>query len=234
MRTVAITSVKGAPGVTTTALLLASMLERSVVVEADLDGSSLAIRYGLGREPGLTTLAAATSGEAHIWRDHAQDAGGVAVLVGPDSAATARSLWNTAGDAITARLAATDTIAVVDSGRFRTPTPILRAADIVLVAVTPVADQLVALNHQLPVLRAEVRGVVEVLLIGAGPYSSSDVETALDVEVIAYLPDDRAAADALRIGGIRSRLGRSRLARATRDLATHIEARLTNEERAAS
>ena len=59
MKVVALASVRGAPGVTTTSLLLASTFEDAPVVEADLDGGVLAVRYGLGREPGLTTLAAA-------------------------------------------------------------------------------------------------------------------------------------------------------------------------------
>src|SRR3546814_13554520 len=64
-----------------------------LLVEADLSGGVLAVRYGLGREPGLTSLAAANPTEEGGWLDHAQDAGGVPVLVGPDSpeAAEARS-----------------------------------------------------------------------------------------------------------------------------------------------
>ena len=81
MTTVALTSVRGAPGVTTTSLLLASVLEGAVLVEADLTGGVVAVRYQLGREPGLTTLAAANPHDTEGWREHAQDAGGVPVLV---------------------------------------------------------------------------------------------------------------------------------------------------------
>ena len=48
MTTVALTSVRGAPGVTTTSLLLASVLKGSVLVEADLTGGVVAVRP---REP---------------------------------------------------------------------------------------------------------------------------------------------------------------------------------------
>jgi hypothetical protein len=233
MRTVAMLSVKGAPGVTTTSLLVASGIDDVVVVEADLDGSSLAVRYGLGREPGLTTLAASTSRSGEIWREHAQDAGGVPVLVGPDAPATAQSLWSTAGDNIAAKLASASGVAIVDAGRFRTPTPIIRSADLALVAVAPVADQLIALGHYLPVLHREIGGALAVVLIGTGPYSAVDVNKALDVEVIAHLPED-GAAETLRIGGSRARLGRSRLARASRELSQRIAEWCTTEERAAS
>lgn len=234
MRTVAVTSVKGAPGVTTTALLVASRIEGAVVLEADLDGSSLAVRYGLGREPGLTTLAAATSREPEAWREHAQDAGGVAVLVGPDAAGTAGSLWKMAGDTIAARLARADGVRVVDAGRFRGPSPMLQVADLVLVAVNPVADQLVALSHRLSELRSTTSGHVAVLLVGAGPYTAHNVEADLDVDVIAHLPHDPAAAETLRVGGAGGRLGRSRLARASTDLATLIQQRLADDPAAPS
>ena len=79
MRAVALCSARGAPGVTTTALLVASHLD-AVMVEADLSGGVVAIRYGLGREPGLVTLAAANPHEPGGWLDHAQNAGGIPVL----------------------------------------------------------------------------------------------------------------------------------------------------------
>lgn len=85
MTTIALTSIRGAPGVTTTSLLLASVLGGAPVVEVDLSGGVIAVRYELGREPGLTTLAAANPRDPGGWRDHAQDAGGIPVLVGPDA-----------------------------------------------------------------------------------------------------------------------------------------------------
>lgn len=227
MRTVTFTSIKGAPGVTTTALLVASRIDGAVVVEADQDGSALAVRYGLGHEPGLTTFAAATSRDPGMWRDHAQDAGGVPVLVGPDAAGTAQSLWKMAGDTIAARLAAADGVAVIDVGRFGAPAPMLRAADLLVVVVNPVADQLVALSHRLDTLRTAIAGDVVVLAVGSGPYNGTDIAADLGVEVIGHLPDDPAAADTLRDGGGRARFGRSRLARAAGELAAVIEDRLT-------
>lgn len=227
MRIVTLTSARGAPGVTTTALLLASTFDDAPVVEADLDGGVLAVRYGLGREPGLTTFAASSPEDPERWRAHAQDAGGVPVLVGPDAPGACASLWRTGGERITHKLLAADGVAVVDAGRLRTPVPIVVASDLVAVLVCPVAEQLVALAHLLPTLRQAIRGHVSVVLVGEGPYGSADVERSLEVMVLGELPDDRAAADALRNGGTsRARLARSRLVRAVTALGADVSAAL--------
>lgn len=225
MRIVTLASVRGAPGVTTTSLLLASTLTDAVVVEADLDGGVLAVRYGLGREPGLTTLAASGSDDGDGWRAHAQDAGGVPVLVGPDSPSASAALWRSAGERITHKIAAADGVAVVDAGRLRSPVPIVAASDLLTILVCPVAEQLVTLTHLLPSLRQAVRGQVGVVLVGDGPYRVSDVEGSIDVRVLGELPDDRDAAELLRTGaGSRARLGRSRLARAATALGEAVSA----------
>ena len=141
MNVVTLASVRGAPGVTTASLLLASTLADGLVVEADLDGGVLAIRYGLGREPGLTTFAAAGPDDGSGWRAHAQDAGGVPVLVGPDAPSSSVALWRTAGERITRELVASDGVAVVDAGRLRSPSPVVAASDLLVILVQPVAEQ---------------------------------------------------------------------------------------------
>lgn len=214
MKVISLASIRGAPGVTTTAVLLASTFADGLVVEADLDGGVLAVRYGLGREPGLTTFAAGGPGAGEGWRAHAQDAGGVPVLVGPDAPAASTSVWRTAGERITHKLVAADGVAIVDAGRLRSPVPIVAASDLLAVFVNPVADQLVALTHLVPTLRQAVRGRVAVVLVGDGPYGVEDVERAVGVSVIGQLPNDPDAAEVLRVGGSRSHLARSQLARA--------------------
>lgn len=222
MRVVSLASVRGAPGVTTTALLLASALPDGLVVEADLDGGVLAIRYGLGREPGLTTFAAGGSEGDGGWRAHAQAAGGVPVLVGPDAPGASASLWRTAGERVTHKLVAADGVAVVDAGRLRAPVPIVAASDLLAVLVNPVADQLVALTHLVPSLGQAVRGRLGIVLVGDGPYRAAEVERSVGVSVLGELPHDPDAAEALRDGGTRSRLARSRLARAVGALAVEV------------
>ena len=91
----------------------------------------------------------------------------------------------------------------------------------------PVAEQLVALTHHLPMLRQAIRGQVVIVLVGDGPYSATDVERSLGSKVLGELPDDRDAAEALRDGhASRARVARSRLARAVAALATDVCAAL--------
>ena len=56
---VAMVSVKGAPGVTTLAVGLATRWPRgeAVVVEADPAGGDLSARFGLAHDPGLAAMA---------------------------------------------------------------------------------------------------------------------------------------------------------------------------------
>jgi hypothetical protein len=227
MRIVAIVSLRGAPGVSTTSIMVASTFADGLVVEADLDGGILAARYGLGREPGLTTLAA----DPHAgggWRAHAQDAGGVPVLVGPDAPAAAMSLWHTAGERLTETLLAANGTAVVDAGRMRRPGPLMAIADLCVVMVRPIAEELVTLTHALPGLLSVVHGPVGVVLAGAGPYRPDDIECALDIDVVGVLPEDPGTVDALQRGfASGARIGRSRLGRAIAGLADAVHDRLT-------
>lgn len=225
MRVVTLASVRGAPGVTTTSLLLASTYDDAVVVEADLDGGVLAVRYGLGREPGLTTLAAAGASESGTWRAHAQDAGGVPVLVGPDAPAPTASLWRAAGERITQSLSVAEGVAVVDAGRLRSPVPLVTASHLLLLLVRPVAEQLVALSHVLPAARQTIRGEIAAVLVGEGPYRAADVEDSLAVAVMGELPSDPAA-EILRDGGSGARLARSRLARSVNALGDRVSSHL--------
>jgi hypothetical protein len=220
-------SVRGAPGVTTTSLLLAGRLVGAVLAEADLAGGVLAVRYQLGREPGLTTIAAAGSIEPEGWRDHAQSAGGVSVLVGPDAPETSGSMWQRAGSRLGAVLAGIDAPVVVDAGRLSDRTPLVGLARLVVVMVRPIAEDLVALAHRLGALRETTPTVnVGVVLVGEGPYRASDVAGPLEVEVLGTLPDDPGAAELLRGGGRAGTLRRSRLARAVIPLAGTVISRL--------
>ncbi len=224
MRVVGIGSVRGAPGVTTTSMLVAGTLPGSVaLVEADLAGGAIAVRYGLGREPGLTTLAAAGPVDGDGWRAHAQDAGGVAVLVGPDSPDSARALWRRAGDRLGRNLTASDATVVVDLGRVSDDLPLRDEMSLLVVLVRPVAEHLVTLSHRLPALRRQVRQV-GVVLVGDGNYRPADVADPLGVDVLGVLPHDARAAEALCGDGRSVNLTRSRLFRATSAVAATIEA----------
>jgi len=231
MTVVTLGSVRGAPGVTTTALLLAGAVEGAVLVDADLAGGTLAVRYDLGREPGLTTLAAARSEDPQEWKSHAQDAGGVAVLVGPDDPDTSEALWQGTGHRLLAQLRQVDApLVVADAGRLDPGFPLLAASDLVVVLVRPIAEHLVTLSHRLTSLRRGRTRHLAVILVGDGPYSSDEIRTSLEVEVIGDLPFDERAASMLIDGGrSRTSLARTRLARAAAGVGAEME-RLANEQ----
>lgn len=227
MKTVALCSARGAPGVTTTSLLLAARMEGAALVEADLAGGVLAVRYGLGREPGLITMAASNPAQSGGWLDHAQDAGGVAVLVGPDSGEAAESLWRSAGERIASVLDRSDGWAVVDAGRVGRRSVVVDSADLVMVLLRPVAEEVVTAAHAIGSLHRSTRGTVSAVLVGDGPYRADDVEQALGCAVLAHLPDDAGTANHLRDGGTSSRaVARSRLARSVAGLGDVIDVRL--------
>lgn len=217
-------SLRGSPGVTTACVLLAGCFARGVVVEADRDGGVLAVRHGLGREPGLTTLAGARGPIG--WEAHAQSVGGVPVLVGPESLERTGALWSHAGDRLVNALTTPadgdgEVDVVVDVGRFASswpPAGLGQVASGVVVVVRPVAEQLVGLTQHLG--RWSAAGwPVGVVLAGVGPYRARDVADGLGVPVLGVLPEDRRAAATLADGGSARVLARSPLARAVRTLA---------------
>jgi hypothetical protein len=223
MTVIALGSVRGAPGVTTAAMLLAAAIDDAIVVEADLNGGVIAVRYALGREPGLTTLAAERPAEGDGWTAHAQLAGETPVMVGPDSPDGARALWHSAGERLEAHLDRFDATVVADLGRLVRGSPVLAVAGLTLVLAQPTAEHLVALNHRLSWLRDASRGPVGVVLVGSGPYRSADLEP-WGVEVLGTLPDDPRAATAMCEGGPALLVRRSLLARSAMTLAADLSA----------
>lgn len=216
-------SARGAPGATTAALAVASWLDDGVLIEADSAGGVLALRYGLGREPGLATLIAARgSGEL---LDHAQRLpGGLPVVVGPESASRATHLWRTGGAGIARATTATDHTVVVDVGRLLPDSPargIVATADRVAVVCRPEAEQLIAAADILHGLRGD-GAQAGLVLVGEGPYSRSDVSAQLGCRVHGVLADDQRGAAALASPHGSRALARSALLRSARSLAATL------------
>ena len=225
-------SARSSPGATTTALAVASCVAGAVLVEADVDGGQLAVRYGLGREPGLATLAGVRVGlSADLVRSHAQALpGGLAVLVGPDSPARAELLWRSAGARLASGLAAlAETVVVADAGRLGPASAgrlLAPSASIVAVVARPEAAELLAAAERAREL-AELAPVVGLVLVGDGPHRSGEVERQLGCQVLGIVADDRRAAEGLLGGSGRRSLARSALARSARQLAEDLLARTT-------
>ena len=221
MTTIVVGSVRSA-GATTVALALAGWLDPVVLVEADPDGGVLALRYGLTREPGLLTLATSRDVDVDSLMEHTQRlAGGLRVVVAPESPERAAHLLQTAGARVAALLASPIGLdVVIDAGRLAPRSPSLcfaSAASVVLVVARPRAEELIAAAERVSSLRAE--GVdAGAVLIGAGPYSAADVTTQLGCPVIGSIAEDPRAARALAEGGRRQAFARSALARSARAL----------------
>jgi hypothetical protein len=228
MKLIGLGSVRGAPGATTSSLLIASALPGpTLVLEADLHGGVLAARYGLGREPGLTTLAAAGALSADEWQEHAQDAGGVPVIVGPDDPIRARSIWRRAEPRIGQALRDCEATCVVDLGRINEESPLSSELALLVVLVRPIPEHLVTLAHQLPALR-HAASRIGVVLTGTGEYRATDVADALEVEVIGSLPHDPRAASMLVRGGQRWGGSRTPLYRSISTVAGTVDAALAS------
>ena len=209
MAIVALVSASGSPGVTTTALGLALLWPRPVMlVEADpTGGSGLLAGYFRGTreyDSGLIELALTASNLSDALADVARPIEGthVSFVAGTRShtqASALRDLWaplaETLGD-----LEATGQDVVVDAGRLGlngSPEPLLDAADLALLVSRTTLPALSALRSWADALRRpsldwHQSGVV--LVAEGQPYGAREVASVVNLPVLASLPDDPDAA----------------------------------------
>lgn len=203
MTTIALAAVKGAPGVSTLALALASTWpepRQVTVVEADPDGGVLAARRMLTPEPGLVTLAAALRRDAATLSPHTQPIGvDASAVVAPVSAEQTRAALLTAGQRLARALDTADGDVVVDCGRLTPMSPAIDVAchaDTTVLLIRPRAEDVAAVRVRIDAVRAA--GVNPCLLLAAdGPYTAAQVASAVDAPVIGHIPRDRRGAQAL-------------------------------------
>lgn len=244
---VSVCSSKGAPGVTSTALVLAAVWPRPVVlIEADPSGGDLAFRCrsaGGGppsATPNVLSLASAVSGATtgDISNFSQQLAGGVNLVQGVSSAAQGRgltSLWGSIAQACVA----SDVDVIADLGRLDRSTatmPLAAAADRLLVVGTPMLESVVHTRETLMELAGAVgpdmSGARLVpLIVGASRYAQADradvdqVMTAAGVlaSPSTHLPLDAPALARLEGGEpAGGRLSRTLLLRAARGVVDQI------------
>ncbi|MGW9205678.1 hypothetical protein ACWGR4_01640 [Embleya sp. NPDC055664] len=231
MRMTVLCSLTGAPGVTTTALALATAWptiasegrERSaldvdrVLVEADPSGGDIAAWLGLSDTPGLIDLAAATR-RSFAMGDLLAAAGQTLTgqchgVLAPASAAqtgAALAFLEQGRFAVLRRLGAQRTL-FVDVGRLSAASRSLaEQADVVLLLSRGGVD---ALSH----VAAEVEDFAKtrtlcLVVVGACAYSPDEIRKTLGIDWVGRLPWDPLAATDIQIGrgGIR-RFRRSRL-----------------------
>lgn len=230
MSTLALVSAKGAPGVTTSALLLAAVWPSpSVLVEADWAGGDLRSwltdehHRPLRGDVGVVSLLAAQHRTGVLAdRDllgHAQAlAGGLPVLIGPGSPAQTDALRGQWPQLATAALAHPGDV-LLDVGRLTRPIPeqlkLLHAGHVLVVCRSTAAS----LAHTRDLLtRLRGSGLHPQLLLLGSPTDRDDVSQALQATT-HQLPLDPAAATALMAGQWNRKLDRSPLLAAARRLA---------------
>jgi MinD-like ATPase involved in chromosome partitioning or flagellar assembly len=230
-------SVKGSPGVTTTALALAARWPaswRRVLIEADPAGGDLGARYGLPLTPGLVSLAAAArrSTDLDLVWEHAQELpGGLPVVAGPTRAdqahAALAAVCGADGHAgvfggFTGR---GDVVAILDCGRLDPDSPILRvieAADQLLLVARPRADELAHFAARADQI-AKGPAHTRLLLMGSG-YPAGEVAREVGLAVLGRVPHDPRTAAALSGHAASRPRSRARLARAAARIAAGLAA----------
>jgi hypothetical protein len=243
---IAVASAKGAPGVTTTALVLGALWPRmSVVAECDPSGGDVAWRMPgpegqpLDPQAGLLALVAAGRKAMHpgLIAHHGQRiVGGLSVLTGvttPEQATGVR--WE---DIATLFAQAPGLDVVADLGRIGAQTPqnaLLQTADAIAMVVDTVPSNVVHLRERLSRLQHALGGAmappVHVLVVAPPKRQRAVREVAdaleraeLTVEAVHHLAEDAAGA-AFFLGQVRGRAERTALVRSALPVATALAER---------
>ena len=243
---IALTSAKGAPGVTTAALAITLSWprpRRAVLAELDPAGGEVLAGYGGGQlpAPGLGELifAARRGGGIgqQLWSHLVTlDAGKRALLLpGLADPAAARGVgWDRLAAALV-ELDGEDVDVLADCGRLRAewyPVPALQRAAAVLVVCSSTLRGVRAAKQAVTELRGVLGAIgaggdgVGLLVAGpGGPYSGKEIAAAVGAPVIATLPRDAKAAAVLSDGVPTTRAWlQSRLMRAARVAAGDVAA----------
>lgn len=209
MAVIALASASGSPGVTTTALGMALLWPRPVLlVEADPTGGSgiLAGYFRGAREytSGIIELALSSSNVSDALADVAQPIEGtqVSMVAGTRSHAQAGAvcdLWSPLAEAL-AELESAGQDVIIDAGRLGlsgSPEPLLDAADLALLVSRTTLPALSALRSWADFFQRPPLDLYQsaVLLVGDGqPYGAHEVSNVVDLPVVATLPDDPESA----------------------------------------
>jgi hypothetical protein len=208
MAVIALTSASGSPGVTTTAVGMALLWPRPLIlVDADpTGGSGILAGYFRGSreyETGLIELALSPADVADALRDVVRPFEGskASYIAGTRSHAQAaglRDLWPRLGEAL-ADLDELGQDVIIDAGRMGlagAPEPILASADLTILLTRTTLPALAAARSRAETVRRNHDwSNPAVIVVGDGqPYRSPEVAKALGLSVIAAVADDPAAA----------------------------------------
>jgi hypothetical protein len=259
MALIVIAADKGAPGVTTTALALAAVWPRPVLLaECDPAGGDIVFRFPadhggpLDPRRGLLTLAvAARRGlrPSQLWEHTQQLAGGLSVLTGAINAEQGASLgplWGPLGE-LFAAMAGGDVIA--DCGRLGPDGPVydlLAQSAEVLLVTRPGAGDVIRLRDRAAAVTAalQARGRRELvpaavvladqrkLHATAAEVSQALAQGSAPAGVAGGIADDPRGAELLR-GEWGGRLDKTLLIRTAREIAQELAARHGQGQQAA-
>jgi hypothetical protein len=211
MPLIALASVKSSPGVTTTALALASMwktAERRLLLEADPSGGDLGLWLGLSAGAGLAGLAAAAR-HGHdaglAWQHGRELAGGTHLVAAPAGAEQAAACVTALAAAkLPQELAAGEDPALADCGRLYPGSPALEVAAAAALTLLVVRPRVSELAHLEPRIRGlEQAGLRLALILADGPrrppgepsYPAEEITATLGIPVQATLPGDARAVE---------------------------------------
>ena len=233
MALVCVTSVRAAPGASTLAVLAAACWPRPVaLIEADPSGGALAVRYRLGRTPGLAGLAAAVRRDAPpdaLWAHSQMLPGDLPVVVAPESGEVTSRILRDAAPALAQWCRQLDGIdVIVDCGRLGVQDvnwPLVQMSDETLIVTRPRAEELYPVAHRFRSLHNEVRSA-GLVLVGDRPHSPSEISQQLGITVHGVIADDPRAAGVLTFGGSSRGLRRSPLVRSVRTFVDELVDRM--------
>jgi MinD-like ATPase involved in chromosome partitioning or flagellar assembly len=213
MPLIALASVKSSPGVTTTALALASMWKtapRRLLVEADPGGGDLGLWLGLPAGAGLAGLAAAArhGHEAGLaWRHARELPGGTHLVAAPAGAEQAAAcVAALAAAKLPQELAAADEPVLADCGRLYPGSPALAVAAAAAFTLLVVRPRVSELAHLEPRVRGlEQAGLRLSVVLAADDrrppsepsYPAEEIAGVLGVPVQGPLPSDPRAVEQL-------------------------------------
>ena len=211
-----LSSISGAPGTTSWALLLSAAwpsgnTPERVVLEADPDGGVLGARYDLGVHPGAVSLVAACGRDNKIaLADHGrQIQDKLWVVPGPELAETAQPVWARGADTVATALVADDRVWIVDLGRLGPNSPGNPFADLASmnILVAHVGNEsLVQIPSRIKRL-ALSGGTTGLILVGKTGHTNPDLTSFSGADRVWEVPDpiDLPALVAKTIGGRRAR-----------------------------
>ena len=182
-------SVRGAPGVSVTSVLLAAAwpgrTER-VVLEADVDGGVMGARYGLGVDPGVGALVAAVrhgmeETDRLLERSARRVADRTWLIPGPESAMSASRVWG--ADRAAAQVAAAlasdiDRLWLIDAGRVSArmaTAPLVGAASVALVLVRDQPADLLQVPERVHEFAEAGASIVGVVVVGSPDYGIDEL-----------------------------------------------------------